>query len=51
MRRLNKITGVAIAPDSIDSRYPSFRLSTITGRDSALDQLTQTLAWFTETAA
>ena len=51
MQRLNEIAGVAISPDSIDSRYPSFRLSMITGDDGALDQLSQMLAWFAETAA
>jgi hypothetical protein len=51
MQRLNEIAGVAISPDSIDSRYPSFPLSTITGDDGALDQLTRTLAWVAETAA
>jgi hypothetical protein len=49
MRRLNEIAGVTISTDSIDSRYPSFPLSTITGHAGALDQLTQTLAWFAET--
>jgi hypothetical protein len=49
MDRLNEIAGVTISADSID-RYPSFRLSTISGHDGALDQLTQTLTWFVEVA-
>jgi hypothetical protein len=51
MHRLNEIASVAISPDSIDSRYPSFPLNAITAHEGALDQLIQTLAWFVESAS